>query len=144
MTQQAIVDHIAKAAKPRLMDLLRLKVKHVYETTPGVVNSKLVIGGHEVEFRSLRTAQPYKNIERFLAEDKMIGFIVNPGLLPIVKVLSLAIRGRELLVTRKLQTQGGDKDVVAHLDHFGIRVMISFDSVLNETQIVWDALYGVA
>jgi hypothetical protein len=35
MTEQALVDLFAKAAKPRLMELLKLKVTHVYETTPG-------------------------------------------------------------------------------------------------------------
>src|ERR1700684_462277 len=101
MTQQAMVDHFAKLAKPRLLDLLKLKVSHVYESNPGHSGSKLVIDGFEVEFRLLRTAQPYKDIERFLADDKLIGFIVNPGVLPIVKAISTDIRGRNLLVTRR-------------------------------------------
>jgi len=33
--------------------------------------------------------------------------------------------------------------VVADIDHFGTRVMMSFDSILNETQVVWESLYGV-
>jgi hypothetical protein len=133
-----------RLSKPRLMDLLKLKVRHVYETTPGNANSKLVIDGCEVEFRLLRTAQPYKNIERFLAADKLISFLVNPGVLPIVKAISMDIRGRKMLVTRKIQARDDDKGVVAHIDHFGIRVMMSFDSVLNEAQVVWESLYGVA
>ena len=144
MTEQAMVDHFAKLAKPRLMDLLKLKIRHVYETTPGNANSKLVIDGCEVEFRLLRTAQPYKDIERFLAADKLISFLVNPGVLPIVKAISMDIRGRKMLVTRKIQARDDDKGVVAHIDHFGIRVMMSFDSVLNEAQVVWESLYGVA
>ena len=139
-----MVDHIAKVAKPRLMDLLKLKVRHVYETTSGNANSKLGIDGCEVELRLIRTAQPYKNIERFLDEDKLMNFIVNPGLLPIVKALSLAHRGRKLLVTRKVQARDDDNGVLAHFDQFGIRVMMSFDSVLNEMQVVWECLYGVA
>ena len=54
------------------MDLLKLKVRHVYETTPGNVNSKFVIDGCEVDFRLLRKAPPYKDIGRFLATDKLI------------------------------------------------------------------------
>lgn len=138
-----MVDQFAKLAKPRLMDLLKLKVRHVYEATPGNANSKLVIHGCEVEFRLMRTAQPYKDIERFLAEDKLIGFIVNPGVIPIVKAISLDIRGRKMLVTRKIQSRGDDRGVVADIDHFGTRVMMSFDSILNETQVVWESLYGV-
>jgi hypothetical protein len=121
-----------------------MKVRHVYETTPGNSNSKLVVDGCEVELRLLRTAQPYKDIERFVAEDKLIGFVVSPGVLPIVKAISMDIRGRQMLVTRKIQARDDDRGVVAHIDHFGIRVMMFFDSVLNETQVVWESLYGVA
>jgi hypothetical protein len=53
-------------------------------------------------------------------------------------------RGRKMLVTRKVHARDDDKSLVAHIDHFGIRVMISFDSVLNEAQVVWESLYGVA
>jgi hypothetical protein len=143
MTEQAMVDHIAKVAKPRLIELLKLKVRHDFEATPGNARSKLLVDGTEVEFRLLKTAQPYKDVERFLAEDKVIGFIVNPGLLPIVKAISLAVRGRKLLVTRKIQARDSDKAVIAHIDHFGIRIMMSFDSTLNETEVVWECLYGV-
>ena len=45
-----------------------------------------------------------------------------------------------MLVTRKIQARDDDKGVVAHID----RVMMSFDSVLNEAQVVWESLYGVA
>ncbi len=144
MTEQAMVDLFAEIAKPRLMDLLRLKVRHVYEMTPGDANSKLDVDGSEVQFKLVRTAQPYKDIERFLAEDKLLGFIVNPGLLPIVKAISTDIRGRKMLVTRRIQAGDDDKGFVAHMDHFGIRVVMSFDAELNETQVVWEALYGVA
>jgi hypothetical protein len=144
MTEQEIVDLFARAAKPRLMDLLKLKVRHVYETTPGDANSKIVIDGVEVLFKSIRTVQPYKDIARFAAEDKVIGFVVNPGLLPIVKAISMDIRGRKVLVTRRIQARDDDNGVVAQLNHFGIRIMMSFDAVRNETEVVWEALYGVA
>ncbi len=144
MTEQQIVDLFAKAAKPRLMDLLKLKVRHVYETTPGDANTKLVIDGSEVVFKSVRSAQPYKDIERFVAEDKVIGFVVNPGLLPIVKAISMDVRGRKMLVTRRIQAREEDKGVTAQLDHFGVRIMMSFDPVRDETDVVWEALCGVA
>jgi hypothetical protein len=142
MTEQEIVDLFAKAAKPRLMDLLKLKIRHVYETTPGDANSTVVIDGNEIRFKSIRSAQPYRDIERFVAEDKVIGFVVNPGLLPIVKAISMDIRGRKMLVTRRIQARDEDKGVVAQLDHFGVRIMMSFDSVRSEIQVVWEALYG--
>ena len=144
MTEQQIVDLFAKIAKPRLMDLLKLKVRHVYETTPGDANSTIEIDGNEIRFKSVRTAQPYRDIERFIAEDKVIGFVVNPGLLPIVKAISLDIRGRKMLVTRRIQARDDDKGVVAQLDHFGVRIMMSFDAARAETGVVWEALYGVA
>jgi hypothetical protein len=144
VNEQQIVDFFARAAKPRLLDLLKLKIRHVYETTPGDAKSKIVIGGSEVEFKLIRSAQPYKDIERFVAEDKVIGFVVNPGLLPIVKAISMDIRGRKILVTRRIQARDEDKGVVAYLEHFGMRIMMNFDSVRSETQVVWEALYGVA
>jgi hypothetical protein len=143
MDEQAVVEHFALVAKARLMDLLKLKVRHIYETTPGTANSKLVADGYEVDLKLYRTMQPYKDIERFLAEDKLIGFIVNPGLLSIVKAISVDIRGRQLLVTRKIGARANDKGVVADMDHFGIRINMYFDSELEETQIVWECLYGV-
>ena len=144
MTQQAMVNLFAKLAQPRLMELLRLKVRHVYETTPGNADSKLVIDGSEVQFKLVRTTQPYKDIERFVADDKVMGFVVGPGVLPIVKAISMDLRGKTMLVTRRIQTRDDDKGVVADLAHFGGRVMMSFDMERNETDLVWQALYGVA
>jgi hypothetical protein len=143
VTDQEIVDLFAKAAKPRLMDLLKLKIRHVYETTPGDANSKIIIDGSEIRFKSIGSAQPYRDIQRFVAEDKVIGFVVNPGLLPIVKAISLDVRGRKMLVTRRIQARDEDKGVVAQLDHFGVRIVMYFDSVRNETQVIWEALFGV-
>lgn len=144
VTEQEIVDLFAKAAKPRLMDLLKLKVRHVYETTPGNAESTIVIDGNQIQFKSIRSTQPYRDIERFVVEDKIIGFVVNPGLLPIVKAISMDIRGRKMLVTRRIQARNEDNGVVAQLDHFGVRIMMSFDSVRNETEVVWESLYGFA
>jgi hypothetical protein len=143
VTDQQIVDLFARVAKPRLMDLLKLKVRHVYDTTPGDVNSEIVIDGNQIRFKGVRSAQPYRDIERFVADDKVMGFVVNPGLLPIVKAISMDVRGRKMLVTRRIQDRDEDKGVVAQLDHFGVRIMMSFDSVRNETQVVWEVLYGV-
>jgi len=49
-----------------------------------------------------------------------------------------------MLVTRRIQARNEDKGVVAHLDHFGVRIMLCVDPVRNETQVVWEALYGFA
>ena len=139
-----MVELFARLAQPRLVELLRLKVRHVYETTPGNADSKLVVDGHEVQFKLVRSAQPYKDIQRFTAEDKVMGFVISPGLLPIAKAISTDLPGRKLLATRRIQDRDDEKGVVAHLDHFGGRVIMSFDSIRNETDVVWEALYGVA
>ena len=144
MTQQAMVDLFAKLAQPRLMELLRLKVRHVYEITPGNADSKLVIEGHEVQLKLVRSAQPYRDIERFTAEDKIMGFVIGPGVLPVVKEISMDLRGKTMLVTRQIQDRDAENGVVAHLDHFGGRVIMSFDAERNETNVVWEVLYGVA
>jgi len=138
MTEQEIVDLFARAAKPRLMDLLKLKIKHRY------AESTVIIEGQAVQFKSVKSIQPYRDIERFTADDKIISFVVDPGLLPIVKAISMDIRARKLLVTRKIPAREEDKGVIAQLDHFGIRLMMYFDYVSNEMQLVWEALYGFA
>ncbi len=141
MTSQAMAKHIAKLAQPRLLDLLKLKVRHVYETTPGQAKSRLIVDGVPVEFKLLTCTQPYVEIERFLADDKVMGFIINPGLLPIAKALSQELRGRKMLVTRRIQP--GDA-AAADFDLFGMRVAISYDAALNESFVVWECLYAVA
>jgi hypothetical protein len=143
MTPQAMVDLFARLAQPRLMELLRLKARHIYEITPGNAESKLVVDGQEVQFKLVRTSQPYKDIERFTAGDKIMGFVIGPGVLPIVKAISMDLRGKTMLVTRRIQGRDDEKGAVAHLDHLGVRVTMSFDMVRNETEVVWEALYGV-
>ena len=120
------------------MDLLKLKIRHVY------AESTVLIDERVIQFKSTRSIQPYRDIERFTAADKIIGFVVDPGLLPIVKAMSMDISGRKLLVTRKIQAREEDKGVVAQLEHFGIRVMMHFDPARDETQLVWESSYGVA
>jgi hypothetical protein len=144
MSRQAMVNQFAKLAEPRLVELLRIRVRHVFEMTPGRANSSLVVEGIPVQFTLFRTTQPYKDIERFLADDKVIGFVVNPGVLPIVKTITQDTRGRKLLVTRRIQAADYENSLVAHFEHFGMRVVMSFDEVLDETQVAWECLYAVA
>ncbi len=132
-------------ATPRLTSLLRLRnVRHVYDPTPGVLNSTSVEAGHEVALNKWKSAsQPYRDIERFLVDEKIGQYIVGPGLLPVVTALSTAIMGKKLLVTRKVAARDDDKGVVGHLDGFGVRIMMYFDEAANETILDWQCLYGV-
>lgn len=143
MTDQAMVDHFAKAAKPRLIELLKVNVRHVYETTQGNAGSNLVVDGFEIQFKLLTSVQPYRNIERFMSEDKLLGFILTPGLLPLVKEISADIRGRQLLVTRKIQAREDDKGIVANLEDFGMRIMMHPSPGSEDTELIWECLYGV-
>jgi hypothetical protein len=144
VTEQAMVDHIAASAKQRLLELLKLKIRHVHELTAGAANEKLVVEGSEVEFKLVKATQLYKDIERFLAEDKLMGFVVTPGVLPIVKAISGDIRGRQMLVTRNILSRPNDKAVHADIDDFGVRVTMRFDEDSEETSVVWECLYAVA
>jgi hypothetical protein len=144
VTEQAMVDHIAAAAKPRFLNLLKLRVRHVHELTAGIANEKLVVEGSEVEFKLVKVVQLYKDIERFMGEDKLTGFIVTPGVLPIVKAISMDMRGRRMLVTRNTFSRPDEKEVYADLDDFGIRVMMKLDEGSQETTVLWECLYGVA
>lgn len=143
MTEQELVDHFARLAKPRLLELLRLKVPHVYDATPGGANSISLVRNTAVGLKLTRSLQPYASIERFLQEDKLMGFIVNPGLIPLIKAISLEVRGRALLVTRRIAARNDDKGVVAHFDAFGVRLLMYLDGDSNDTHLIWECLYGV-
>jgi hypothetical protein len=144
MDEQEIVEYFAQLAKPRLLELLRLKASHVYDPTPGKAGSKCMTEAGEVELQLSSSTQPYKDIERFLVEDKVMGYVITPGLLPIAKAISVEVRGRRLLVTRRIDSSEGGTGVVAHADELGLRVSMSFDPEANETTLLWECLFGVA
>ena len=146
VTDQETVDRLAVLAKPRLTSLLRLKnVRHVYDPTPGELNSTVVEDSHEVVLNKWKSAtQPYRAIERFLVDEQVMQYIVVPGLLPVVMALSKEIMGKKLLVTRKVAARPDDKGVVSHLDGFGVRIMLYFDEAAGDTILEWACLYGVA
>lgn len=145
MQEQETVDRLAMLAEPRLRSLLRLRsVRHVYDPTPGALNSVVVENGKELSLNKLkRASQPYRNIERFFSEDKVMQYIVGPGLLPVVMALSKDILGKKLLVTRRMAARDGDHGVIGHLDGFGVRIMMYFDEAAGETIVEWNCLYGV-
>ena len=60
VTDQETVNRLAVSATPRFASLLRLRnVKHVYDPTPGAVNSKVVEDGHDIILDKLkRASQP--------------------------------------------------------------------------------------
>ena len=69
MTKQDFVDRFARVAKPRFIELLRLKVPHVYDSTPGHPNSTSLVQNAQIGLKLTRTLQPYSPIERFVEED---------------------------------------------------------------------------
>jgi hypothetical protein len=143
--EQETADRLAALAAPRLNGLLRLRnVRHVYEPRPGELNSSVIVDGQEVTLNKLkRASQPYREIERFLSDEKVMPFIVGPGLLPVVTALSKDIMRQKLLVTRKVAARPDDKGAVSHLDGFGVRIMMYFDEAAGDTIVNWECLYGV-
>ena len=145
MTDQEAVEYFARLAKPRFVELLRLKVPHLHDPRPGHADAAGASADNSgVGLKLARTVQPYGDIQRFVAEDKAIGFVVNPGLIPLVKAVSFDVRGRKLLVTRTIAPRPTDRGSIAHLDGFGVRIMMYFDEDEGETHLVWECLYGVA
>jgi len=143
--EQETVDGLAVLATPRLANLLRLRsVKHIYDPTPGALNSTVVEGGHKVILAKFkRASQPYRGIDRFLSDEKVMEYIIGPGLLPVVMAVSKDILGKKLLVTRRLAPRDDDKGVVGHFDGFGARIMMYFDKGAGETILEWSCLYEV-
>jgi hypothetical protein len=143
MSEQEMVDHFASVAKLRLSELLRLKAEHIYDSTPGDVDSTFMAGTTRIRLKLKTTVQPYAAIERFVTEEKQMGFVINPGLVPIVKAIALDVRGRRLLVTRRIAAREGDKGAVAHVDGYGVRLLMHTDGEQKETHVTWECLYGV-
>jgi hypothetical protein len=131
---QAMVDRFAQLAKPRLLELLQLKdTQLMYTPNAGDVSA----------YKTVKTTQPYKNIERFLGDDRVMPYIVDPGLVPIAKAIRLEVRGRKLLATRNVPAKQTASGVAAYVDGFGIRISMSFDAVTQETKVTWECLYRV-
>jgi len=143
-----MVDLFAKLAKPRLWELLKLKsTEHIYDPTPARPPAKYVDGAREIVLNKFPTGvQPYKNIQRFVADQRVMTYVIDPGLLPIVKSLLLDARGQRLLVTRKVGPKVGEPAdaAVAHLVGFGLRILLDMDRATDETRVTWECLYGVA
>ena len=146
MTPQETVDRFAALAKPRFASLLRLSTaKHVHDPTPGAVNSRFVEGATSVTIdKWKRDLQPYKDLERFVSDERVMRSVVDPGLLPIAKAISKDVPGRRLLVTRRIAPKENDRGVVSHVEGYGIRILMYFDEAAAETVVVWECLYGVA
>ena len=143
MNEQEMVDHFAALAKPRLSELLRLKAEHVYDPTPGDAESTFPAGTSPIRLKLKTTVEPYVAIERFVTEEKQMGFVINPGLVPIVKAIALEVRGRRLLVTRRIAERHGDRGVIAHVDGYGVRILMHTDAEHKDTYVTWECLYGV-
>src|SRR5579872_2122298 len=96
--EQETLDRLAVLAKPHFSGLLRLRsARHIYEPTPGTLNSKVVVDGHTLTLDKLkRASQPYRHIERFLSTEKIMQYIIGPGVLPVVTALSKEIMGKKV------------------------------------------------
>jgi hypothetical protein len=143
---QEIVDRFAESARPRIAALLRLKdARHIYDPTPGEVNSQVALEDGTIVTlnRTHKASQPYRSIERFIPEQRVMLFIVDPGLLPLMTAMSKDLLGRKILVTRRIATPVVDNGVVAHVDGFGLRIRMSFDAESSDTIVTWECLYGV-
>jgi hypothetical protein len=144
MTDQEAVDYFARLAKARFLELLRLSIPHLYDPRPGHADSTSPTENRDVGLKLVRTVQPYGEISRFTSEEKAMGFVVTPGLVPLVKAITFDARGRKLLVTRSVAGRASDRGVVAHVEGCGMRIMMYFDEDEGETHVVWECLYGVA
>ncbi len=142
-----MVNLFAQLAKRRLPELLKLKsAEHIYDPVAGKQPGKFIVytgndGGKEVVIDKVKkTVQPYVAIERFVAEERIQSYIIDPGLLPIVKAILTDARGCRFLYTRKLS---GAPDIFADVDGFGLRITLSENPRTQETELTWECLYGV-
>jgi hypothetical protein len=143
LNDQQMVDRFVLLAKPRLLELLHLRIPHIYDDRPGHANSTFAAPNGSVALKLTSTRQRYTDIKRFGAEDKEMGFVVNPALVPLVKTILPEVRGRQLLVTRKVALSAGDTGAIAHMEGFGVRVRMYHDEDGKESHVLWECLFGV-
>jgi hypothetical protein len=146
LNAQETVDRIAMLAKPRLATLLRLSTaRHIYDSRPGAVNSEFVESGDRVVLSQWqRGQQPYKDLERFLGDERVMRSVIDPGLLPIAKAIARDVLGRRILVTRRIAAKQSDSGAIAHVEGYGVRVLVYEDTDAGDTIVAWECLYGVA
>ena len=146
MTPQETVDRIARLAKPRIESLLRLQsVQHIYDASPGDLQSITTYNGLAIVCDRMKEAlQPYKDLERFNTEERVMSRIIDLGLLPIVTALMQAIRAKRYLVTRKIAAKPTDKGVSAHIEGIGVRISLYYEARSGDTIVAWHSLHGVA
>jgi hypothetical protein len=146
LNSQETVDRLALLAKARLATLLRLSTaRHIYDPLPGAINSESVAAGQPVVLSQWqRGQQPYKDLERFLADERVMQSVIDPGLLPIAKSIARDVLGRRILVTRNIAAKQNDTGAIAHVEGYGIRVLVYDDTDAGDTIVAWECLYGVA
>ena len=132
-----MADHFAFLAGPRIASLLRLSTaKHVY--------SAAAADNTQPADQRKRDVQPYKDISRFISDDRIMRSVIDPGLIPLVKAMSKDVQGCRLLTTRKVAPKDSDRGAIAHVAGYGIRILVYFDDVAVETVVVWECQYAVA
>jgi hypothetical protein len=143
---QPTADRFAQLATARMPTMLPLRsTQHVYDPSPGDVNSVTLVEGKEVVLKNWRRAeQPYRDLNRFATNERVMQHVIDRGLLPIVTTLAKEIMGKRILLTRRPAARKGDKGVVAHLDGYGIRIEIHFDAAAEDMIVAWECLYGSA
>lgn len=144
MNAQETAERLALLARPRLGSLLRLSTaRHVYDPVPGPLGSESEDSGVRVAIdKWQRGLQPYKDLGRFLGDERVISSVIDPGLLPIAKAISRDVLGRRILVTRSIARKKGDSGAIAHIEGYGVRILLQQDEY--GTNVVWECLYGVA
>jgi hypothetical protein len=137
------VNRLAELAQVRLADLLRLNsARHVYDPMPGLPGARFFAEEGEVVLNGTKRAtQPYRNFSRFLTPEKTMPFLVEPGLVPLVKTMLFEARGRKVLVSRKPAPLESDRGAVGHVPGYGVRVLLEVDG--EETILTWECLFGV-
>ena len=144
MNFQTAADRFADLAQPRITALLRLNSAiHVYDPTPGALNSVSEESGLPILLNKWKTGvQPYRDLDRFTGDERVMQAVIDPGLLPIAKAISIDIRGGDVLVTRRIAPKKSDPEAVAHIEGYGIRILIYSDE--TDTIVEWQCLYGIA
>ena len=146
MSGQETANRLVVLAKPRLATLLRLSTaRYIYDSLPGALNSEFVESGQRIVLSQWqRGQQPYKDLERFLGDERVMQSVIDPGLLPIAKAIARDVLGRRILITRRIAAKQNDSGAIAHVEGYGIRVLVYPDNDAGDTIVAWECLYGVA
>ena len=116
-------------------------MQHIYDPTPGKLHDTTVVDGLTLVANRFKQAlQPYRDLNAFTTDERIMPHVIDAGLVPVVKALMQEIRGQQYLLTRNMiDAKVGSS---SYIEGIGVRIRIYTDEDADDTIVAWEVLYG--